>query len=132
MTAMVHRPPRRLAFAASVAFCASVALLAGCASTPELPPRALRIEIASGKIAEECFALAADERIDYQFESTAGVDFNLHTHRGGEIVTPVDVKRTRAQAGVFASPRAEEYCMMWTNVSGVPAHVTGQWRRLRR
>ena len=132
MTAMVHRPPRRLAFAASVAFCASVALLAGCASTPELPPRALRIEIASGKIAEECFALAADERIDYQFESTAGVDFNLHTHRGGEIVTPVDVKRTRAQAGVFASPRAEEYCMMWTNVSGVPAHVIGQWRRLRR
>jgi hypothetical protein len=114
------------------ALSASIALLAACASTPELPPRPLRIEIQSGKIAEECFALAAEERIDYQFEATAGVDFNLHTHRGGEIVTPVDVKRTRAQAGIFASPRAEEYCMMWTNVSAIPAHVTGQWRRLRR
>jgi hypothetical protein len=107
--------------------------LVSCASVPELmPPRPLRIEIQSGKIAEECFALAAEERIDYQFEASAGVDFNLHTHRGGQIVTPVDVKRTRAQAGIFASPRAEEYCMMWTNVSAVPAHVTGQWRRLRR
>lgn len=107
--------------------------LASCASVPEQEPsRPLRIEIQSGKIAEECFALAAEERIDYQFEATAGVDFNLHTHRGGQIVTPVDVKRTRAQAGIFASPRAEEYCMMWTNVSAIPAHITGQWRRLRR
>ena len=116
----------------SVAISLCIALVAGCASTPQLPPRALRLEIQSGKIAEECFALAADELIAYQFEAIAGVAFTLNTHRGGEIVMPVDVKRTRAQAGMFASPRAEEYCMMWTNVSGVPAHITGQWRRLRR
>jgi hypothetical protein len=106
-------------------------LLAACASAPERPPRALRIELASGKIAEECFSLKAGERIDYQFESTGAVDFNLHTHRGTQLVMPVDVQRTRAQAGVFASPLAEDYCMMWTNASAAPAHITGEWT-LRR
>jgi hypothetical protein len=107
-------------------------VLAGCASGPPSPPaRAITLEIRAGKFAEECFALASGERIEYQFQATTPVDFNLHTHRGGEIVTPVDVKRTRAQSGTYASPRAEEYCMMWTNGGAVPMHVSGEWKRLR-
>ena len=99
---------------------------------PPAPARTLRFELGAGKLNEECFALAEGERIEYRFESTAAVDFNLHTHRGREVVTPVDVKRTRAQSGTFASPRAEEYCLTWTNAGGVPAHVSGEWRRLPR
>jgi len=112
----------------------AIALLAaGCAGTQDaFPPRALRLEIQAGKIAEECFSLAAGERVDYQFEATTPVDFNFHTHRGGEIVMPVNVQRTRAQAGVFSSPAAEDYCMMWTNGAAVPSYVTAQWKRLRR
>ena len=107
-------------------------LAAGCASVSDgFPPKALRIEIQAGKIAEECFSLARGERVDYQFEATTPVDFNFHTHRGNEIVTPVHVQRTRAQAGVFSSPAAEDYCMMWTNAGAVPSYVTAQWKRLR-
>jgi hypothetical protein len=108
-------------------------LAAGCASVSDgVPPKALRIEIQAGKIAEECFSLARGERVDYQFEATTPVDFNFHTHRGNEIVMPVNVHRTRAQAGVFSSPAAEDYCMMWTNAGAVPSYVTAQWKRLRR
>ena len=121
-----------MTFSRSLPFIVLAVLAAGCATTPDAPSRPLRLEIGPTRIAEECFALAAGERIDYQFEATTAVDFNLHTHRGNDIITPVDVKRTRAQAGVFASPAAESYCMMWTNVGAVPAHVIGQWRRLRR
>jgi hypothetical protein len=105
-----------------------------CGTTPSsepLPPSPLAIEMQTGKVAEECFTLAAGERIEYQFEASVALAFNLHTHRGGEIVMPVQIERTREQAGIFTSPQREDYCMMWTNRSAVPARITGQWRRLR-
>ncbi|MEP6703081.1 MAG: hypothetical protein ABJB04_08815 [Betaproteobacteria bacterium] len=111
----------------------ALAIVSGCASVPAEPaPSPLSIAVQPGKIAEECFVLAEGERIDYQFESTTAVDFNLHTHRGNEIVLPVNVRATRAQSGTYSSPRREEYCMMWTNSATIPAHVTGDWRRMRR
>ena len=109
-----------------------VVIAAACATAPSGDPaRPFTLELQAGKVAEECFALAATERVEYRFEATAAVDFNLHTHRGGELITPVDVKRTRAQAGTYASPRAEEYCLMWTNAGATPAYVRGEWKRLR-
>ncbi|MEO8136111.1 MAG: hypothetical protein ABI831_19315 [Betaproteobacteria bacterium] len=112
--------------------CAAL-LVASCGTPgPTAPaPRPLVLDIAAGKIAEQCFKLDKGERIEYQFQATSELDFNLHTHRGGEIVMPVNVERTRQQAGVFTSPGAEDYCMMWTNQHAVPARITGQWRRLR-
>ena len=124
-------PCRALRTIATTAFLIAVA--AACATAPGggSPIRPFNLELPAGKDAEECFVLAAAERVEYRFEATAAVDFNLHTHRGGQLVTPVDVKRTRAQAGIYASPRAEEYCLMWTNTGAAPAYVRGEWRRLR-
>ncbi len=112
--------------------CAAV-LVASCGTPGPTAPaaRPLALDIAAGKVAEECFKLDQGERIEYQFQATAELDFNLHTHRGGAIVTPVNIERTREQAGIFTSPGAEDYCMMWTNQRGVPVSITGQWRRLR-
>ena len=116
-----------------IAIAGVLAIIGGCASVPPEPaPSPLSIAIQSGKIAEECFTLAEGERIDYQFRSTAAVDFNLHTHRGNDIVMPVDVRATRVQSGTYASPRREDYCMMWTNSAAIPAHISGEWRRMRR
>ena len=107
-------------------------LLVGCMTAPAVPPRMLRIEIGAGKIAEECFVLGQGERVDYQFSSSIAVDFNLHAHRGGEIYMPVDNKQTRSQSGTYSAPRREDYCMMWTNNGAVPAHLSGEWRKLSR
>ena len=115
-----------------------VLCLAGLASACAMiapggvPPTALRLDIGAGKVAEECFSMAEGERIDYQFSATVAVDFNVHTHRGQEIVTPVDNRQTKSQSGTYAAPRREDYCMMWTNKSAVPALVTGEWRRVLR
>jgi hypothetical protein len=109
-------------------------LAAACTSVPaweRLPASPVALDVQAGKIAEECFSLAAGERVEYQFEASVPLDFNLHTHRGREIVMPVQVERTREQAGIFTSPQREDYCMMWTNRSVVPARRTGEWRRLR-
>jgi hypothetical protein len=113
--------------------CAVAIVLVACTTVPApLAPRGLAMSIQPGKYAEECFSMAEGERIDYQFQSSAPLDFNLHTHRGAELVTPVEVRQTRAQSGTYSSPRQEDYSMMWTNAGGVPAHLSGQWRRVRR
>jgi hypothetical protein len=124
-------PCRAFRFLASTV-CLVVA--SACATAPRsiAPAHPFNLELQAGKTAEECFALTAAERIEYRFEATTAVDFNLHTHRGGETITPVDVKRTRAQAGTYAAPRAEEYCLMWTNAGATPAFVRGEWRQLRQ
>ena len=109
-------------------------LVVACATAPSwerLPPSPLAIDVQTGKAAEECFQLAAGERVEYQFESSVPLDFNLHTHRGNEVVMPVRSERTRGHSGIFTSPQREDYCMMWTNRGAVPARITGEWRRLR-
>ena len=120
--------------AAALAACALALVAAGCTTAPaweRLPASPLRLTAAPGKTVEQCFALAAGERVEYQFEATGALDFNLHTHRGGEVVMPVKIPQIREQAGTFASPRREEYCMMWSNQSAVPVRISGEWRRLR-
>lgn len=105
-----------------------------CSMAPtweRLPPSPLPRVVQPGKLAEECFTLATGERIEYQFQASIPLDFNLHTHRGREVVTPVQIERTREQAATFASPQQSDYCMTWTNRSAVPAYITGEWRRLR-
>ena len=109
--------------------------LAGCSTLPGSSTGAIdtpvALELGAGKDAEVCFRLAANERIEYQFKATVALDFNLHSHRAGVVFMPVDIKLSRTQSGFYAAPQAEDYCMMWSNASAVPAHVTGQWRRLR-
>jgi len=62
---------------------------------------------------EECLRVEAGERIEFTFESTEPVDFNIHYHEGNAIVMPIVRDKTRADAGVFASPAAQDYCLMW-------------------
>ena len=108
--------------------------VAACGTVPfesELPPLPFALQVQSGKAGEECFELARGERISYQFEASVALEFNLHTHRAGRVVTPVLVAGTQEQAGTFTAPYVGEYCMTWTNRRSVPAAIKGQWRRLR-
>ncbi|MBK9608658.1 MAG: hypothetical protein IPO58_20310 [Betaproteobacteria bacterium] len=110
------------------------ALAAACSALPDrerLPATPLVLTVQPGKAGEECFALAAGERIEYQFAATVALDFNLHAHRGREIVMPVKIDQAREQMGTFAAPQRDDYCMMWANKGAVPAYVKGEWRRLR-
>lgn len=111
-----------------------MAVATACSTAPTAerpPPSPLALEVRTGKLAEECFSLAAGERIEYRFEASVPLDFDLHTHRGREVVAPVRIERTREQAGTFTSPHREDYCLTWTNRGAIPAYVKGEWRRLR-
>jgi hypothetical protein len=62
---------------------------------------------------EECVELEPGGRVEYAYESTEPVDFNIQFHDGDTVVMPVVREHSRADAGVYASPFAQHYCLMW-------------------
>jgi hypothetical protein len=62
---------------------------------------------------EECLDLKPGDRVEFTFESTEPVDFNIHFHEGPAVVMPVVREKTRADAGVYAPSIAQDYCLMW-------------------
>ena len=57
----------------------------------------------------------AAQSIGYAFESSAPVDFNIHFHRGKEVVYPVKADAIPRMDDRFTAPSTEEFCLMWTN-----------------
>lgn len=94
-----------------------------------LPPHAfaaaLDLHIAAGKFDEHCVKLAAGEVISYRFKSSAPLDFNIHHHRGNEVLYPVRHAQVRKLAGTFRAPAADDYCLMWENTGAQPVTVRG-------
>ena len=89
--------------------------LTGCAA-PIAPdsPRTVRAQpIAPYEWHEECLHLEGGDRVEFAFEATEPVDFNIHYHEGNAVIMPISEDKTRADAGVFVSPATQDYCLMW-------------------
>jgi hypothetical protein len=95
-----------------------LAALALCACTTPLvtadtPKTVYAYELAPYEWHEECMHLDVGDRVEFAFESTEPIDFNVHYHEGKTIVMPIVRDKTRADAGVFVPPIAQDYCLMW-------------------
>ena len=62
---------------------------------------------------EECVRLEAGDKRMYHWKSTAAVDFNIHYHRGDEVLYPVKRDGMRGDGGTFVAKTGEDYCWMW-------------------
>ena len=89
--------------------------LAGCATpnTGDAPKVVQGYPLPSYQIHEECLVLKPGERIEYRFESTEPVDFNIHYHEGKAVVMPLVREKSREDAGMYAVTLAQDYCLMW-------------------
>jgi hypothetical protein len=89
--------------------------LAGCATTlaPGDPKIAKAHPVPSYQIHEECFKLKEGDRVEFRFQSTAPVDFNIHYHEGPAVVMPISRDKSREDAGVYVARLAQDYCLMW-------------------
>ncbi|HEX6137953.1 MAG TPA: hypothetical protein VF059_09855 [Casimicrobiaceae bacterium] len=94
----------------------ALAALASCAEPPLAPgePRQVdRMVIAPYAMHEECAHLAAGERLDYRYESSAPLDFNIHYHEADAMLAPVVRERSTGDSGIFEARLAQDYCLMW-------------------
>lgn len=96
------------------------------------PPGPFDLSVPARGFDERCFELAAGESLRYRFAASAPVDFNIHFHRGKEVVMPVRIDATRGHAATFTAPHADAYCLMWERGAGEAARVEGTVERVVR
>lgn len=90
--------------------------LCGCASTLTATdgPKVVKARpVPSYQAHEECFKLGAGDRVDYGFESSEPVDFNIHYHEGQAVLMPISREKSRGDSGVYVARIAQDYCLMW-------------------
>lgn len=88
-------------------------------------------DIAPGKFDEHCLKIEAGEAIRWRFLATGVVDFNIHHHRGKDVLYPVRRERIERASGSFGARAADDYCLMWTNKGSAAIHVRGSVERKR-
>jgi hypothetical protein len=125
-------PLRRIVRA--VALLLGGALLAGAHLTASAAPSAatgaFSLTLKAGGFDEICLRIVAGTRIDYQFRAEAEVDFNIHHHRGREVLYPVRQSALRTvEAASFSPTTTEDYCLMWENRGAAPVRVEGRVER---
>jgi hypothetical protein len=91
--------------------------LAGCASTDTIvadePRAATAFAIAPYEFHEECATVAPGDRLDYQFEAQAPVNFQIYYKEGIAFISTVSRDDVRDGAGIFNVPAARRYCVRW-------------------
>ena len=108
------------------------ASLAGCA-TPlaRFDPKVVKAHpLPSYQIHEECFKLDEGERVDFRFESTEPVAFNIHYHEGHAVVMPISREKSLEYAGVYVARLDQDYCLMWE--AGAAGAVIDYWIQFKR
>lgn len=111
----------------------AAACIASCAEHPLVPgePRVVeRLVIAPYAMHEECAPLAAGERLDYRYRSSAPLDFDIHYYEGNAILSPVVREQSTDDAGIFEAPLARDYCLTWQ--AGPPGAIIGYRVLVRR
>ena len=97
--------------------CSLLALaLCGCTVpliTADTPKSVRGQPIAPYEWHEECLHLEAGDRVDYSFESSEPVSFNIHYHEGNAVVMPLVREQSREDAGIYSASITQDYCLMW-------------------
>ena len=85
----------------------------------------LSFAIAPGNFDEHCVKLEAGTEAKYRFDASAPVRFNIHHHRGKDVLYPVKREHIRKLEGRFRARAADDYCLMWENKGKQAVTVRG-------
>jgi hypothetical protein len=98
-------------------------VLGGCAAQQQDAGEEPMVRIKPSRSYEECVQTLPGQAIEYSFQASKPVDFNIHYHRGETIIFPVSEKETMASQGALdchqameePSEKSEYFCLMWEN-----------------
>jgi hypothetical protein len=94
--------------------CTACAVYAWADSPGPADVTVIKARLEPGKLHEECMRLEAGQKRSYYWKSDGPVDFNIHFHRGDEVIYPVKRERMRGDGGMFTAKTGEDYCWMWS------------------
>lgn len=79
--------------------------------------------IKPGKFVEVCEKLVDGAKIDWSFDATGPVDFNVHYHEGKDVRFPAKQDQVTQERGTLAVTLNQSYCWMWTNKATAPVKL---------
>jgi len=95
---------------------ALVVVAAGCASEPLTlaEPRAVKgMPLAPYEARGECVRLAEGDRLEYRFEASEPVTFEIRYRDGLATIAPVVRDASLGYAGIFVAALPRDYCLVW-------------------
>lgn len=105
-----------------------VALLLSGSLANGQTPAAKPVLLKPGKPYEKCMSLDSGQKLEYRFESTAKVNFNLHYNKGDALYYPVKLDRTAGESGLYEAKSREKHCLVWENRSDADVELTVSYR----
>jgi hypothetical protein len=80
--------------------------------------------VAPGRLVEWCSPLQRGEKVRWQFDAAAALDFNVHYHEGRTVQFPAKQDAVAKAQGTLDPPVDHDYCWMWTNPSSSPVDLS--------
>ena len=75
----------------------------------------VKIQLPSSATHEECLKLLQENEVEYSFEASHPLTFDIHYHDGTQIIDAF-AKKTIASLEATLKPEiVQEYCMTWSN-----------------
>ena len=87
------------------------------------------LTVAPDKFAELCGALNPGQSVQWRFEASKSLDFNLHFHVGKDVRYPARADQARELQGTLVVDSAQDYCWMWSNRSDAAASLQVHLRK---
>lgn len=72
--------------------------------------------------------LNTGQRVEYRFESTAKVNFNLNYNKGDTLYYPVKLDRTTGESGIYEARAREKHCFVWENRTDAEVELTYSYK----
>jgi hypothetical protein len=66
-------------------------------------------------IHEDCMELLPDQILEYSFEASKPLNFNVHYHEDHDVVYGITKDGVSGDKGTFHCEKKQYYCLMWTN-----------------
>ena len=98
------------------------------AQAPAIPPPPKPVMLKPGKPLEKCMMLNTGQRVEYRFESTAKVNFNLNYNKGDTLYYPVKLDRTTGESGMYEARAREKHCFVWENRTDTEVELTYSYK----
>ena len=107
--------------------------VAGCTTPPLTPgePRIVeRFVIAPFQQHDQCMRLEAGDRLDWRYESSEPIAFNIHYREGNADMSPIGRDHSTIDSGTFDARLPQTYCLTWE--AGAGGAIIGYRMLLRK
>ena len=85
--------------------------------------------VAAGKFLEICGKFPAGMKVNWEFEASAPMDFNVHYHVDKDVVFPAKMSAVATAKDTLTTKVPQDYCWMWTNPSAAMEKLSVRFQR---